>query len=178
MYYGIYEKSQSESIIQLFTHTFTDSEGPNEGQIIGNLVSELLESTSEEDLFVFVAMDKDAIIGSILFTRLNFESGKTAFLMAPVAVSTQAQGKGVGQALIKSGLERLAQLGVDIAFTYGDPNFYSKTGFECITEQMFKAPLPLSYPHGWMAQSLTGQPLEAISGDSHCVEAFNKPELW
>ncbi|KHT64228.1 acetyltransferase [Photobacterium gaetbulicola] len=178
MYYSIYETSQSETIIELFTQTFSDSEGQNEGKVIGQLVSELLASTKNEDLFTFVARDENEIVGSILFTRLTFESDKTAFLLAPVAVSTKSQGKGIGQALIKTGLDTLKQHGVDLVFTYGDPSFYTKIGFERITEQEFKAPLPLSYPHGWMAQSLTEQPLAAIAGSSSCVEAFNKPELW
>ncbi|MDV5169624.1 N-acetyltransferase [Photobacterium rosenbergii] len=178
MYYGIDEKSQSETIIELFTQTFSDSEGQNEGKVIGQLVSELLESTKSEDIFTFIAKDENEIVGSILFTRLTFESDKTAFLLAPVAVSTQSQGKGIGQALIKTGLEALKQHGVDLVFTYGDPSFYTKIGFERITEQEFQAPLPLSYPHGWMAQSLTEQPLAAIAGSSSCVEAFDKPELW
>ncbi|AJR05161.1 N-acetyltransferase [Photobacterium gaetbulicola] len=178
MYYGIYDNSQCEAIIQLFTQTFSDSEGSNEGAAIGKLVEDLLNTTDSSDLFVFVAAKEDKLVGSILFTRLKFETDKAAFLLAPVAVSTQSQGKGIGQALIRYGLETLKQRGVEIAFTYGDPNYYSRVGFERITEQEFKAPLPLSFPHGWQAQSLTEQPLEAIAGSSSCVTAFNAPGLW
>ncbi|MGR5063648.1 GNAT family N-acetyltransferase [Photobacterium sp. DNB22_13_2] len=178
MQYSIYQHHQSEEIIQLFYQTFSDAEDIDEGKVISNLVSELLASTEADDLFVFVAKEKDKIVGSILFTRLTFESAKTAFLMAPVAVITQSQGKGIGQALIKFGLDTLQQQGIELAFTYGDPNFYSQIGFKCITEQQFKAPLPLSHPHGWLAQSLTAQPLVPLTGNSACVAAFNKPELW
>ena len=178
MHYSIYQHHQTEEIIQLFSQTFSDSEGTDAGKVIGSLVNELLASTKTDDLYVFIAKEAGKIVGSILFTRLTFESGKTAFLMAPVAVATQSQGKGVGQALIKFGLETLKQQGIELAFTYGDPNFYSKIGFESITEQQFKAPLPLSHPHGWLAQSLTTQPLAPITGKSACVAAFNKPELW
>ncbi|MGF1735797.1 GNAT family N-acetyltransferase [Photobacterium satsumensis] len=178
MQYSTYQHRQSEEIIQLFSQTFSDSEGIDAGKVIGDLVTELLATTEKNDLFVFVATDEDKIVGSILFTRLTFESDKSTFLMAPVAVDTQSQGKGIGQALIKFGLDTLQQQGIDLAFTYGDPNFYSKIGFECITEQQFKAPLPLSQPHGWLAQSLTAQPLEPIAGNSSCVAAFNKPEMW
>ncbi|MGR5143496.1 GNAT family N-acetyltransferase [Photobacterium sp. DNB23_23_1] len=112
-------------MIQLFNQTFADSEGTDEGKVIGRLVSEIFASTENDDLFVFIAMEEDKIVGSILFTRLTFESDKTAFLMAPVAVATQIQGKGIGQALIQFGLDTLKQQDIELAFTYGDPNFYS-----------------------------------------------------
>ena len=65
-----------------------------------------------------------------------------------------------------------------LALTYGDPNFYSKVGFGVVSEQVVPAPLKLSYPEGWLAQSLVGDEIEPIAGKSYCVEAFNKPEIW
>ncbi|QMU56914.1 MAG: hypothetical protein GKR98_01030 [Boseongicola sp.] len=38
---------------------------------------------------------------------------------------------------------------------YGVINFYAKIGFPRITEGIAQAPLPLSYPKGWLGQSLT-----------------------
>ena len=63
-------------------------------------------------------------------------------------------------------------------FTYGDPNYYSKVGFKPITEKLIKAPLKLSYPEGWLAQSLVSDEIQPITGNSYCVEAFNKPRIW
>lgn len=81
-------------------------------------------------------------------------SGQRAFILSPVAVSTDVQGKGVGQALIRYGLDHLKSLGVELVFTYGDPGYYSKVGFEQITEAIVKAPWPLSQPIGWLALAL------------------------
>jgi putative acetyltransferase len=67
---------------------------------------------------------------------------------------------------------------VELAITYGDPSFYSKVGFSVITEQLVPAPLELTQPEGWLAQSLIGDEIGAIAGKSHCVEALNKPALW
>jgi hypothetical protein len=33
-------------------------------------------------------------------------------------------------------------------------------------------------PEGWLGQSLVGDEIEPIAGNSYCVEAFNKPEYW
>lgn len=178
MKYSLYTATQTSEINALFTKTFSDSEGEQEGQLIGQLVEDLIGTTKAEDLYVFVATENEKVIGSILFTRLTFEVAISVFLLAPVAVHTDYQGKGVGQALINFGLQAMKKEGVELAFTYGDPSFYSKVAFQPVTEAQFKAPLTLSYPHGWLAQSLSGQELLGIDGDSSCVPAFNKPELW
>lgn len=44
-------------------------------------------------------------------------------MMAPVAVGTAHQGKGIGQRLTTHGLDGLRQEGVNIVVTYGDPGF-------------------------------------------------------
>ena len=80
--------------------------------------------------------------------------------------------------MINFGLDTLKKDGVELALTYGDPNFYSKVGFYVITEQVMPAPLKMKYPEGWLAQSLIGAKIEPIAGKSHCVEELNKPELW
>ncbi|MGR5147326.1 GNAT family N-acetyltransferase [Photobacterium alginatilyticum] len=178
MNYCQYEPSQTEEIIGLFAQTFSDSEGEAEGKLIGELVKELIETTDSNDLYVFVANTNNRVVGSILFTRLTFESDKQVFLLAPVAVCTDYQGQGIGQELIKVGLQAIKNQGAELAFTYGDPAFYSKVGFRQVTEDQFKAPLSLSYPHGWLAQSLTEQELTPIAGGSICVPAFNKQALW
>lgn len=178
MKYSLYTTTQTNEIKTLFTKTFSDSEGEKEGELIGQLVEDLIGTTKAEDLYVFVATENEKIIGSILFTRLTFEADISVFLLAPVAVHTDYQGKGFGQELINFGLQAMKKEGVELAFTYGDPNYYSKVAFQPVTEAQFKAPLTLSYPHGWLAQSLNGQELVGIDGDSSCVPAFNKPELW
>ena len=173
-----YSSSNIEEIKQQFTKVFSDSEGQTEGELIGNLTSDIMTSTNAQDLYGFIATENERIIGSIFFTRLTFQSGVNAFLLSPVAIHTSYQGKGIGQKLINFGIEHLKDNGVSIVFTYGDPNFYSKVGFKVITEKVAKAPLKLTYPEGWLAQSLFGDEVEPIAGNSSCVEAFNKPEIW
>ena len=95
-----------------------------------------------------------------------------------MAIQTSRQGKGIGQKLISFGVNHLKKNGVSVVFTYGDPNFYSKVDFNQITEKIAKAPFKLSQPEGWLAQSLVGDEIKPISGNSYCVEAFNKPEIW
>jgi len=178
MKFSTFNPGNIEEIEQLFIKTFSDSEGQSEGEIIGLLVKDLMDSTDANDLYCFIATENEQIIGSILFTRMTFESGINAFILSPVATHTDHQGKGVGQKLINFGLDALKENGVELAITYGDINFYSKVGFSVITEQVVPAPQKMTYPEGWLGQSLVGTEIKPIKGNSFCVEALNKPELW
>lgn len=173
-----YKPNRADEIEQLFIRTFSDSEGSAEGELIGHLVKDMMASTDANDLYGFVAKQNEKIIGGVFFTKMIFESGINAYILSPMAILTDHQGKGVGQKLINFGLNTLKKDGVKLAITYGDPNFYSKVGFGVITEEVVPSPLKLSYPEGWLAQSLAGAEIEPITGKSHCVAALNKPGLW
>lgn len=178
MQLSVFNSMQSQLVIGLFTQVFTNSEGDAEGKLIGSLVSDLITTTDPRDLIGFVSFSEETVVGSIFFSRLLLPNEKVAFILSPVAIATSEQGKGLGQQLITFGIEHLQSLGVDLIFTYGDPNFYSKVGFRIISENTVKAPLKLSYPEGWLAQSLNGDSIEAMNGCSRCVGALNDQQYW
>lgn len=172
------KKTDDDALTDLFRQTFTHSEGAEEGQLIGDLVSELIAETPEEDLYGFVAKDGGIILGAVFFSRMTFSQEINAFILSPMAVRTDHQGEGIGQKLISYGINKLKESGVKLLLTYGDPDYYSKTGFQQITEKEVPAPLTLSYPHGWLAQSLIGESLFPVKGPSKCVDALNKKVYW
>lgn len=178
MRYSSYSTGDAAEIELMFTETFANSEGRAEGEMIGRLVRDFINSTDEADIYGFVAREKAEILGGIFFSRITFEREINAFILAPVAVRTGHQGRGVGQALIRFGLDALAADGVELVLTYGDPAFYSKVGFRAVFEAVVPPPLPLSHPEGWLAQSLSGGTIEPIAGSLRCVEALNRPEYW
>ena len=167
-----------QAIVELFSRTFADAEGHAEGQSIARLVQDLLGTTAQPDLYCFVAREEDQIVGSIVFSRLQFETGIQAFILAPVAVATECQGRGMGQALIAHGLATLERDGVELVIVYGDPAFYAKAGFQPVAQAVIPAPCQLQQPHGWQAQSLTGDAIRPIHGGCTCVEALNRPDYW
>jgi len=169
---------EADEIARLFIQTFADSEGQAEGERIGHLARDLISNTPEGDLYCFVAREDRQIVGCICFSRITFESEIKAFILAPVAVLTGHQGKGIGQRLIRFGLDTLVRDGVELAITYGDPSYYGKVGFRAVAESMIPAPLALQHPEGWLAQSLTGKEVQPIAGKSTCVEALNSPAYW
>lgn len=175
---SLFNSSQSQAVIDLFTAVFSDSEGDAEGEVIGNLVSALIATTEPQDLIGFVATSGSDIAGSLFFSRLVVPSENIAYILSPVAISTNEQRKGLGKNLINYGISHLKLLGVDLVFTYGDPDFYSRVGFNPVSESIIKAPFKLTYPEGWLAQSLDGSAIKVMDGSSHCVEALSDQKYW
>lgn len=62
--------------------------------------------------------------------------------------------------------------------TYGDIKSYAKVGFAQITEDVAQPPQPLSYPEGWLGQSLASKTLVPLRGSSTCVAALDDPAYW
>jgi len=172
-------KDRSEAILAMFEASFRQSEGQEAGAEIRGLVSDMLAELTSEDRHVFTALSGEDVLASIVFSRMTFpEDERTVFILSPVAVAPGHQGKGIGQKLIRSGLQALQDEGVDVALTYGDINFYSKVGFAQITQAEVQPPLPLSYPHGWLGQSLREPQLVPLQGPSQCMAPLNHPNYW
>ena len=152
--------SRSAEITELFENTFSASEGAKEGQAIGDLTRRIMAKTAPEDLYVFGATSGADIAGSITFTRLTYpNSDQVVFVMAPVAVASKVQGRGIGQKLIAFGLAELSAASVDVVVTYGDPSYYTKSGFNVRADDTIAAPQRLQVPARWLAASCTGKPL-------------------
>ncbi|MFY0618594.1 GNAT family N-acetyltransferase [Shimia sp.] len=166
-------------ITTLFADTFAASEGEAEGVLIGTLVKNLLRDRHSDGTRVFTATDNTVLVGAVFFSPMPYtDDPRKVVLLSPMAVTTARHGQGIGQALIKHALVSLRTKGVDVALTYGDPAFYGKVGFQPITEDIAPAPHPLSFPHGWMGQSLTDAPLTRLTGAPDCVTALNDPQVW
>jgi putative acetyltransferase len=172
-------EGRGQALVELFEATFTNSEGPEAGALIGSLVRALLSETSEEDIRVFCSEDDCRINGAVIFTRLVYPADShIVFLLSPMAVESGRQRSGVGQVLLCHALAALREEGIQIAMTYGDPNFYGKGGFMPVTEDQARAPFPLSFPHGWIGRSLTEKQMPVLQGPSTCVSALNRSDVW
>ena len=178
MNHKILDKNSQEAVTRLFTSVFTASEGEKEGRLIGNLASELSSGIDNREIFCFGTYEEESIIGSVFFTHLRFNRAIQVYMLAPVAISSKHQGKGVGQALINYGLNELRNRSVAVIVTYGDLSFYSKVRFQALSENIIQAPLKLSMPEGWLGQSLIEDPIPTLNDRPICVKELNDPVYW
>lgn len=178
MKHKLLDNNSRDEITDLFAAVFTASEGEQEGRLIGDLAAQLAANIDNQGIICCAAYEDDLLVGAIFFTRLRFSAPISVYMLAPVAVSSAHQGKGVGQALIKYGLDQLKQRGVEVVVTYGDPAFYSRVGFEPLAESVIQAPLELSMPQGWLGQALSSNAIPVISERPVCVKAFDNPIYW
>jgi len=172
-------RDRAPDLIALFAASFTASEGPEEGALIGALVRDLLATTPAPDLRVFASAQDGTLTAAAIFTRLHYpQDPALVFLLSPMAVATRHQRLGLGQRLLASALAALRTEAVDVVVTYGDPAWYGKSGFRPLTPDQAQPPLPLSMPHGWIGQALDGAPLRPLIGPSTCAPALNRPVFW
>jgi len=89
----------------------TSAFGQEQGQEIVELVNALLDDDTAKPLLSLVAETDGRLAGHILFTvaRLQPEDQEVSVrILAPLAVSSHFQGKGVGGVLIREGLKQSA----------------------------------------------------------------------
>ena len=95
-----------------------------------NLVNALRDSGIP--FISLVAEEDEEIMGHILFTPVELigdDSGLKLIGLAPMAVLTNLQKKGIGSQLVKTGIENCSTQGYDAVFVLGHPEYYPKFGF-------------------------------------------------
>lgn len=78
-----------------------------------------------------VAEQDEKLLGQITFSPVSIDGVHGQwFGLGPVAVEPDKQGAGIGGALIREGLKRLQAGGAKGCVLVGDPNYYSRFGFQ------------------------------------------------
>ena len=152
--------------------------GDDENVVVEELAQALI--TMDERTRLSLVADRDGeLVGHVVFSPAELElDGVFASILAPLAVKPRAQRQGVGSKLVREGLERLTECGTNVVFVYGDPDYYTRFGFEQATASNFAPPYPLTYPTGWHA--LVINPYSSVQTPTKvsCVHPLMKAELW
>jgi putative acetyltransferase len=92
-------------------------------------IVEALRSSGALSLALVAEMD-GRLVGFVGFSpvRIDGETGRW-FGLGPLAVEPERQSAGVGKALVKYGLARLAEIGAAGCVVLGEPAYYGRFGF-------------------------------------------------
>jgi putative acetyltransferase len=146
------------------------------------LVADLLVDPSAKPAVSLLAFKENKAVGHILFTKASLATPApvSVFILAPLAVIPSAQGKGVGGALIEHGLQVLSEVGADLVFVLGHPEYYSRYGFIPASIQGFDAPYPIPEKDAdaWMVLPLREGVIGKYREKVIPADILDKPELW
>jgi len=170
--------SQEHNIIRkVHQNAFGQPEGPT----VSQLAVDILVDKTALPILSLVAEANQKIVGSIIFSAVKIdgcEEDVSAYILAPLAVEKKSQGKGIGKSLINTGISTLKKQGADLVFVYGDPNYYSLTGFKPVNGYNLKPLYELEYPEAWMVMELTQGALKKAEGVVRCASSLNSAEYW
>lgn len=115
-----------EAIFALTQAAFKDH--PHSQQTEGYIIDALREAGALT--LSLVARVDGRVAGHVAFSPVAISDGSADWYgLGPVAVLPELQGRGVGAALIREGLERLKALGAAGCVVLGDPAYYARFGF-------------------------------------------------
>lgn len=136
--------------------------GPDEAVLVDRLRDE------GDVLLSLVAVQDQRIVGHILFSRM-FVDPLEAVALAPVAVLPEYQRRGIGENLIRHGLEHLRELGERIVIVVGHAGYYPRFGFSTEQARTIESPFPRDV---FMAMELEPGALEGVRGRVRYAAAF------
>lgn len=113
-----------------------------------------------------VAEVEGVIVGHVAFSPVRIERAPEAssFVgLAPVAVLSEYQRRGIGAELIRRGLAECAALGFDGAVVLGDPDYYGRFGFQPAAELGMKCEYDVP-PEAFMSLPLSESGFSGCSG--------------
>ncbi|MEU5664667.1 GNAT family N-acetyltransferase [Streptomyces longwoodensis] len=102
------------------------------GLVVADLVDTLRGTLTSEDGLSLVAERDGQVVGHVMFTRSLLDAPRRLVdvqVLSPLAVTPELHQRGIGSALVRHGLEVLAERGVPLVFLEGDPGYYARFGF-------------------------------------------------
>ena len=176
--FNLTKSRKPKSVQQFFKKVFTKSESTKEGNIVGNLSYKLSKLIDDENIIGIEGKINNKIVANIFLSKLYFKEDYLVYLLAPVAIDRNYQRKGLGQKIIQYGIKYLKKQKVDLLMTYGDPNYYSKSGFKKTKVTLIPAPYKLSQPIGWLANKISSKRSIKLKSKPSCVLPFRNKKLW
>ncbi|KTE40757.1 MULTISPECIES: GNAT family N-acetyltransferase [unclassified Sphingopyxis] len=159
-----------EAIDQVIRAAFASTEFGHQGE------AELLRMIEADgDVMVSLVAEADGVaVGHVLFSQMDVEADGRAIAaagLAPVSVVPDRQGQGVGDALIRAGLNALRDQGVAMSFVLGHESYYPRFGYSPDLAARFAS--PFAGPH-FMAMMLDSNAAWPQGGRADYARAFGR----
>jgi len=113
------------------------------GQTVADLVDALRTAITADDGLSLVAECAGDVVGHVMFARGLLDAPRRLVgvqVLSPLAVVPERQGEGIGAALVRRGLECMAERSVPLVFLEGSPGYYARFGFSPGGAQGFRRP--------------------------------------
>ena len=156
---------------------------PDDSSVVRAINEAAFERSDEADLVEHLHNDAAAlislvaewetqIVGHILFSRMWIDEDRVstcAVALAPVAVLPDHQCRGVGEQLIRSGLDCLRARQEQVVLVLGHPHYYERFGFSSDQALALASPFP---PEAFVALELVPNALNGLQGKVRYHAAF------
>jgi len=160
-------------------------EEPKDQSAVHAVNASAFETSAEADLvdvlrkeahavISLVAEDNSLIVGHIMFSPVSLSGHADLKIMglAPMAVAPKHQRKGIGSALVKTGLEKCKEIGYGAVVVLGHSGYYPRFGFK----SSMKYGIGCEYevpPEAFMVVELQPGYLQGAKGIIQFHAAFN-----
>lgn len=156
-------------ILGLYAEVFPDED-------LVPLVRDLM--IADRDVLSLAAFDGDSPTGHVLFTLFGTPAkGRTAALLGPLGVLPRFQRLGLGTSLVRAGLDRLKDQGVEHVFVLGDPAYYGRFGFARERRATPPFPIPDAWSEAWQSAPLVPD-APMPDGPIAPPAPWMRPALW
>lgn len=104
-----------------------------------NLIERIRHSPDYIPELSLVAVSGDIVLGHIMFSRISVGPSE-AIALAPLSVRADWQRKGIGKFLVTAAHGLARKLGYSCSIVLGEPDYYSKFGYEKTSNYGILAP--------------------------------------
>lgn len=141
-----------------------------------DLVEALRKSCPER--LALVAEENGQVVGHILFTPalITTDGGEkiSGMGLAPIAVTPDLQGQGIGSRLVKVGLAILREQHCPFVIVLGHPHYYPRFGFVPAQSLGIRCQWPEVPAEAFMILPLDPQAMDQVSGVASYRDEFNQ----
>lgn len=168
--------AEFDYIREMVRRTFAEHTPYSDGTGEIALIDELRQSRYYKPELAFVAVLGGQIVGHFMFTDFPLsptphggydpEAKCDLLMLAPVAVHADYNHQGIGETMLRKGLEIARSLDYKGINVEGDPKFYNRFGFVTSTKYSIRAAsgFPLVNPDCMMVQESRPGSLSGMSG--------------